>query len=326
MKESLSRREFLQVSSAAAAATALPGALASAAEAPAPGPYRGTLCMFSKPVPQLSWQELAQAAKRAGFGGIDLTVRNELGHVMPERAAEDLPKAVAAIRAEGLEVPMITSELTRGDDPTARPILSTAAKLNIPYFKPGYYHYKFVDVRKELEEAGTQFRGLIEVAKQYGVQAGYHNHSGNVGAQVWDMARVMDTIDPKAAGYYYDLLNATMEGGASGWRIDANLVMPRLKMLGAKDFYWVKDEKRGWHGKSCPIGEGMCHWPQLLKTVAAANFHGPISLHVEYQIEGVSDNQGRALSREKCDVVMAAVTKDLQTLKSLVHEAYEGAA
>ena len=70
---------------------------------------------------------MAQSAKRAGFGGIDLTVRTG-GHVMPQRAAEDLPKAVAAIRAEGLEVPMITTELLSGDDPTAAPILSTAGE------------------------------------------------------------------------------------------------------------------------------------------------------------------------------------------------------
>ena len=68
----------------------------------------------------------------------------------------------------------------------------------------------------------------------------------------------------------------------------------------------------------------MCHWPQFLKTVAAANFHGPISLHLEYQIDGVSDDQGRALSHDKCEVVMAAVTKDLATLKSMVRDAYEG--
>ena len=47
---------------------------------------------------------------------------------MPERAAEDLPKAVAAIRAEGLEVPMITTALVAADDPTAVPILSTACQ------------------------------------------------------------------------------------------------------------------------------------------------------------------------------------------------------
>ena len=56
---------------------------------------------------------------------------------MPQRAAEDLPKAVAAIRAEGLEVPMITTELVSGDDPTAAPILSTAAKLSIPFIEAG---------------------------------------------------------------------------------------------------------------------------------------------------------------------------------------------
>ena len=323
MRDSLSRREFLQATSAAAAAGALPGAAALATPPPATGPYKGTFCMFSKPVPQLGWKELAQAVKAAGFGGVDLTVRNELGHVMPNRAAEDLPKAVEAIRAEGIEVPMITTELLRGDDPTARPILSTAAKLKIPYFKPGYYRYRFVDVRKELEDAGNQFRGLVEVAKQCGIQAGYHNHGGNVGAPVWDMSKIMDTLDPKAAGFYFDLLHATSDGGASGWRIDTNLVMPRLKMLAAKDFYWTKDDK-GWRLKSCPIGEGMCHWKQFLKLVAAANYHGPISLHLEYQIEGVSDEQGRALSREKCDTVMAAVKKDMDTLRGLVHEAYEG--
>ena len=34
----------------------------------------------------------------------------------------------------------------------------------------------------------------------------------------------------------------------------------------------------------------------------------------------MSDEQGRALSREKCDTVMAAVKKDMDTLRGLVHE------
>ena len=118
MRDSLSRREFLQATSAAAAAGALPGAAAVATPPPATGPYKGTFCMFSKPEPATRL-ELAQAVKAAGFGGVDLTVRNELGHVMPNRAAEDLPKAVEAIRAEGIEVPMITT--TRGDDPQPAP-------------------------------------------------------------------------------------------------------------------------------------------------------------------------------------------------------------
>lgn len=244
---------------------------------------------------------------------------------MPQRAAEDLPKAVAAIRAEGLEVPMITTELLSGEDPNAAPILSTAGKLSIPFLKPGYYHYKFVDVRKELEEAGNQFRGLVKLAENYGVQVGFHNHAGYIGCQTWDIARVMDTLDPKDAGYYYDLQNATEEGGVEGWRIAANLVMPRMKMMAVKDFYWKKTETKGWQPTNCPLGQGMCKHKDLLKMVAAVGFHGPISVHVEYQIPGVSDDQGISLSREMDGKVMGAAQHDLETLKPLLHEAYEGA-
>jgi len=324
MRKRVSRRKFLQASSAAVWAAAAPLAARAETLPPARGPFRGTFCLFSKAVPQLSWHELAQSAKHAGFGGIDLTVR-KAGHVSPQRVVEDLPKAVAAIRAEGLDVPMITTELVAADDPAAVPILSTAGKLSIPFLKPGYSHYKFVDVRKELEEAGNQLRGLVALAQKFGVQVGYHNHSGYIGAPIWDVARVIDTLDPKWAGYYFDLLHATVEGGGAGWRIAANLVMPRLKMLAAKDFYWEKKGAEGWQETTCPLGKGMCHYKEFLRVAAQGRFHGPISLHLEYQIPGVSDDQGIALSREKDGEVMATAERDLDTLKSLVREAYEGA-
>ena len=323
MGAGFSRRKFLQVSSAGALAGASVLSAAPAVNSYSLGPFRGTLCLFSKPVPQLSWKELAQSAKRAGFGGIDLTVRGG-GHVMPQRAAEDLPRAVEAIRSEGLEVPMLTTELVRGDDPTAAPIFSTAAKLSIPYIKPGYYHYKFVDVRKEAAEAGNQFRGLAKVAEECGVQLGFHNHAGYIGCQIWDIAPVIDTLNPKFVGYYYDLENATAEGAMEGWKIAANLAMPRLKMVAVKDLYWRKTAAGDWQETVCPLGEGMCKHKEFLRMAAVGGFHGPITLHIEYQIPGVSDNQGIALSRDKVDDVMAAAQRDLETLKPLLRQAYEG--
>src|SRR6266567_4777141 len=179
MTSRLSRRDFLTTSTVALCAAAPPAAdhFNSATR----GPYFGTLCLFSKPLPQMDWRALAQAAKRLGFGGIDLTVRPG-GHVLPDRALEDLPKAVGIIRDKGLEVPMITTALTSAADPTSRPILSTAAKLSIPFFKPGYYQYKMVNVRRELDDAGAQFRGLVSLSQQCGIQAGYHNHEEYIGA------------------------------------------------------------------------------------------------------------------------------------------------
>jgi sugar phosphate isomerase/epimerase len=319
----LSRREFLKTSSLAALAASAASARA-ASPSPARGPFRGTICLFSKPVVQLSWQELAQSAKHAGFGGIDLTVRAE-GHVLPENAERDLPKAVAAIRAEGLEVPMITTELVTADDPTAVPILRTAHELSIPYLKPGYYHYKFIDVRKEAAEAGRKFRGLVELAEKYEIQVGFHNHAGYIGGQIWDIVDVMDTLNPKWAGYYFDLENSAAEGGAGGWKINAHLVMPRMKMMAVKDLLWKRTAAEGWEERTCPLGEGMCHYKEYLKIVAASSFHGPISLHLEYQIPGVSDDQGIALAKENCPTVMAAAQRDLATLKPWLREAYEGA-
>ena len=45
---------------------------------------------------------------------------------------------------------------------------------------------------------------------------------------------VIDTLDSGWAGYYFDLRQATSEGGVSGWKIAMNLVMPQLKMLSVK--------------------------------------------------------------------------------------------
>jgi sugar phosphate isomerase/epimerase len=261
----------------------------------------------------MDWRRLAQAAGGVGFGGIDLTVRSG-GHVQPERAADDLPKAVAIIREEGLEVPMITTALTSAADPTARPILSTAARLSIPFFKPGYYRYKMVNVRRELEEAGAQFRGLVELCKECGIQAGYHNHEEYIGAPVWDMASVIDPLDPKSAGFYFDPRHAVAEGGVGGWKIAAQLVTPRLKMVAVKDFRWEKTEK-GWVDWNCPLGEGMVDWKYFFNVLAVSGFQGPISLHLEYEVPGDS-----AAARE--ENTLAALKRDLEFLKAGVREAY----
>jgi len=86
---------------------ALAGAAGLAAQT-AVQPGRNKLCFFSKHLPELHYPELAQWLHDAGFDGADLTVRPG-GHVLPERAAQDLPRAVETIRAKGLDVPMITT-------------------------------------------------------------------------------------------------------------------------------------------------------------------------------------------------------------------------
>jgi len=246
---------------------------------------RPTLCIFSKHMAQFGYDDLGKKAKEIGFEGVDLTVRAR-GHVEPEKAATDMPRAVEAIRAAGLSVPMITTGLLKADEPAARPTLSTAAKLKIPFWKPGYYKYPKLETAGSVEQAVAavkpQIAGLVAMSKEYGLTCGFHNHSGDyVGAAVWDTRDLIANLDPKSVGYYLDPAHATIEGGLAGWRITMNLVAPRLKMVALKDFYWSKakgETKLNW----CPMGEGMVDWPKVFANLRAANFTGPLTLHVEY--------------------------------------------
>ena len=304
--ENITRREFI-------------GAIGAAAIAPAAHPsqrstgFGGPVCFFSKHLPMLDARNLGRTVKQLGFDGVDLTVRPK-GHVEPARVAQDLPGFVEGIRAEGVAVPMITTELHSAAEPAARPTLETAARLQIPYFKPGYYYYKFADVRQELDAASKQLRSLADLAAHAGVRLGLHNHSGYVGGLVWDIAPAMDALDPKWAGYYFDVRHATAEGGDAGWRSAFGVVAPRLFMIAIKDFYWEKSAK-GWRQVNCPLGEGMVDWKRYFGMLADAKFNGPLSLHLEYDLPGGTPEKLQ-------ENIVTAAAKDLAFVKARLAESY----
>jgi sugar phosphate isomerase/epimerase len=323
--ETLSRRRFIQAAagaalgaeaSAKAAALGPTVARASQDRARAMAGFRGQLCFFSKHLPRMNGRELGRSLKTLGFDGVDLTVRPG-GHVDPKRVATELPVFVDGIRLEGLVVPMITTELLSDVDPVAQPTLETAARLKIPFYKTGYYRYAFVDVRKELEAAGRQLKGLADLSRRHGMRLGYHNHAGYIGGPVWDFAPFIEPLDPATVGYYFDVRHAVVEGGDGGWRTALDLVSPRLSMISLKDFFW---EKSGgsWRQRNCAMGEGMVDWKRFFGMLAKARFHGPVSLHVEYEVTGTTP----AAEQEN---MLAAAARDLAFVKPLLVEAYSGA-
>ena len=289
----MTRRTFLAATAAAP--------LASAA------PSQPTFCIFSKHMAQFAPDEMGKHAKQIGFDGVDLTVRPK-GHVLPENAAAQLPKVFETLSGHGLKVPMITTNLLSADEPVAKPTLETAGKLKIPYWKIGYYRYDFNAVESSVAKAKAATRGLVAMGKQYGVTAGFHNHSGDsVGAVVSDVRQIIGDLDPASVGYYFDPAHATIEGGLGGWRASLNTVMPRLKMVAVKDFYWEKSGGK-WKVKWCPMGEGMVDWPKVFSTFAASRFTGPLTLHLEYEPKDE----------------LAAIAKDYEFVRKQLAVAYKG--
>jgi sugar phosphate isomerase/epimerase len=274
----LTRRELLQVAGGALAATVTSPAIGSASS-------QGALCLFSKHLPDLGWSDVGKAVKDAGFDGVDLTVRPG-GHVLPERASVELPRAIEAIKAHGVAVPMVTTELTRASDPQAKPLLEAAAKSGVRYFKTGYWRFTASsDVRAQVAAAGSALSELAVLARDCGIEMGFHNHAGYIGGALWDIAPAIDRLDERWAGYYFDPRHAVAEGGSGAWKAAMHLVAPRLKMIALKDFIWQKTEK-GWNTLNCPLGEGMVDWSWVASRLREARFAGPISLHLEYEIPG----------------------------------------
>jgi L-ribulose-5-phosphate 3-epimerase len=260
-------------------------------------------CFFSKHLPDLNWSDLGRAVKDAGFDGVDLTVRPN-GHVLPERAAAELPSAIDAIKSHGVTVPMITTDLTSATVPVAKPLLEAAARSGVRYFKTGYWRFSSSgDVRSQVAAAGEALAGLAALARDCGIELGFHNHAAYIGAALWDIAPAIDRLDARWAGYYFDPRHAVAEGGAGAWKAAVHLVLPRLKMIALKDFYWHKTVK-GWEVHDCPLGEGMVDWAWFGSAIGKTQFAGPVSLHFEYDIPG-------STPAERTRRTLEAATRDL---------------
>lgn len=270
----LTRRDFLASSVAATALAALPARAQTATPA---------VCVFSKHLGFITdYRALGRTAKELGADALDLTVRKG-GHVLPENVTADLPRAVDAIRAEGVDVAMITTNLNSGDDQDARPILEAASKAGVRFARVGGLSYSDDgDITSELQGFQEQLRGLARLLDEYDVTGGYHNHSGgtNMSAALWDLRQVILSIGSERFGSNFDVGHAAVEGAFAGWRINARLLAPYVKMMAVKDFVWDGDRP-----KWVPLGQGIVKTVEFLKIFRGHGFAGPISLHFEYKTD-----------------------------------------
>ncbi len=276
----VNRRDFMKH---ALAAAPVAGVLAKTAKATArENVSMPPLCVFSKHLEFLDYKDLARTCRELGLDGVDLTVRPG-GHVLPERVTTDLPAAVEAIRAEGLDVPMITTRFVSGNCEGIQDILTTASELDIPYFRVGNHRYdQDGPILPQLERFTEDLRSLARVAEEKGMIAGYHNHSGrlNVGAPLWDLHRMYEAVGSEHMGSNFDTGHATVEGPYGAWQITTRLLAPWVRMVAVKDFQFAGTRPR-W----VPLGDGATDIAAMLTILRdLGNFNGPVSMHFEYRV------------------------------------------
>lgn len=299
------RRNFIQTLAMAGAAFPLKGlALRPATKWEVHG--------FSKPFQWMDYDLLCETFAAAGLDGVDFTVRPD-GHVLPERVATDLPKAMAAVKKAGMKALMMTTAILDAKEKYAEQILQTAAGEGIRYYRMGWYDYlKDKPLLESLRHRNHQLKELTELNRKYSIRAAYQNHAGTkVGATVWDLYEMIKDVDPAFTGVQYDIRHATVEG-ANSWPLGLQLIRPHINSLVIKDTKWVQRNGR-YVLENTPLGEGMVDFSAFFKRVKELDIHVPITLHLEYEL--LSKTEETLPVKQKQQIVLNKLKKDVETLK-----------
>ncbi|MCI0333342.1 MAG: sugar phosphate isomerase/epimerase [Planctomycetes bacterium] len=268
------RRQFAKAAAAAAAALAMPVRLSAGVRPP----KRFTYCAFVKFLTELDFDQLADAIAEAGFDGIEVTARKKESYIDPARAAEELPRLNEALAKRGLEITILTTDILRADEPSAEPLLRTAAKNGINRYRLGFHLYDLNQpILPQLAALQPVFRDIAALNRELGIAALYQNHCGAdmLGATLWDLHSLIKDCRVSEIGCAFDIRHAAVEGGEA-WPVYWNLMKPHLGAVSVKDFAW-----NGRKSQHVPLGTGQVD-PKFFQQLRDSSFAGPITLHVEY--------------------------------------------
>ena len=269
-----SRRQFLFTASATALTSP------ALAQNIAASPDELPVCVFNKPLQHLSYEEQAKLVAEMGFVGIEGTVRAN-GHVSPDKVTTDLPKQIKALRDNGVEMNLMTTDVNNAEDETHRTVLKTAADLGVKQFRMGSIKFTYDrPIPNQLDEIKATFEKLVNFCRPLGIQPLYQNHAGagRFGAGLWDLYEVLKDCDPNDVGIAFDIRHAVVEGGQS-WPTEFHLLRPWFGFVYCKDFEWKDGSQKP---SNVPLTTGQVDYPAFFKTLKKSVYTGPISLHMEY--------------------------------------------
>jgi L-ribulose-5-phosphate 3-epimerase len=311
------RRRFIKTVSAAGVAASLTGIYPANLKSEDKNGIKMPICLFSKHLQWLGYDELAEISAEIGFDGIDLTVRPG-GHVHPENVTTNLPKAKKAADKAGITMPMMTTAITNSDHPLTEKILQTAQACGIQYYRMGYLKYEEgISIDTCLENYKPVMAKLAKMNETYRIHGAYQNHAGrNIGAPVWDLWLLLKDINPAWLGCQYDIRHATVEGGEC-WPLALKLLHAYIRCMVIKDFTWEHVDGK-WRIMNVPVGEGMVDFKHYFQLMKELHISGPLSLHYEYPVLTEAD---RTLSpADKKKKTIAVLGKDVITLRKMLAE------
>jgi len=275
-----SRRQFIGRAVPAIAALGLVPKAASLAFG-APG-FSTPVAVFSKLYQELKldFEQSAEVTAEAGLDGIDCAVRAG-GEIVPERAADNMPRYAEALRQHGVRMLLLTTGIVGVSSPYAGEILRTGKQLGIQYYRLGYWsHRPERPPAKLLDEIRPSLKDLAGMNKELGVCGVYQNHSApqnhsrrNAGCDLAELYEMVKDLDPGQIGVAFDLGHALIEHGDQ-WREHFERLKPHIRVV------YVKDVQRA--VGFVPFGQGEFARTGFFQLLARMNYRAPLSMHIEF--------------------------------------------
>jgi sugar phosphate isomerase/epimerase len=274
---SLSRRQFLGRATLLAAGA---GAFQATAPAATPEAFAPPLAVFSKVFQELKldFEQAAELTAAAGLEGVDCPVRPG-GEILPERAAEDLPRYAAALRRRKVDVLLLTTGILGPATPYTHDILRTASTLGLRYYRLHWVQVpKNADASREMDEIKRRLKDLAALNRQLGLTALLQNHSGGgssryLGGNLGELYELVKDFEPEQIGVAFDLGHALITHG-DGWPAYFERLKRHVKVA------YVKDTDR--RGKFVPFGDGEFSHTDWFGRLRRMGYRAPMSIHIEF--------------------------------------------
>lgn len=300
------------------------------------------LTLYSISLQWADYEEAAATAAQAGWPAIGWTVRQG-GHVLPQNVVRDLPKAVAAAKKAGLQVPIIISPIRDATTPYAEAYLDTMSKLGLRYYQaPPLAQYDYTkDLQPQLDYWKPRIEALGRLNEKYGTTVVYHTEggAGNIGGGGWDLWLAIKDFDPKYIAMDLGLGHCTMKGGPEVWEL-IRFAHKSIVSISSNDIRWAKkvDPPQGprrsdpspdwpWAAEYVIPGTGMVNFKTAFDYLKAIGFAGSFLHYSEYFVNVPGASKPVSILRPKVpeemskEIYISNVRRDHDFYASLIAEA-----
>ena len=265
------RRQFLQLTSTAAIATAAGSAIA---QTPAKRALKKAYMLNSFPqTKNLSLLEKFKMLKAAGFDGVEpnshldrdevLKARDEVGLEIASISCGEhtrmLSDAAPSVRKQGLDALMYALESAKAYG--AKSILVVPGVVN--------ERMSYVDTYKRTQE---EIKKAVPLAEKLGVVMAMENVWNNFLMSPLEAARYVDEFNSPAVGWHFDVGNVMNIGWPEQW---IRVLGKRIQKIHVKEFSRKKMNEHGMRkGFSVEYLEGDNDWPRVMKALDEVGYTG----------------------------------------------------